>query len=70
MDTRCASRCQVVHGQWKRCIRPPGHDPNWERHLWVEAFDRSDGYPQAMVWDGDVAETPAATYNLHVVGAR
>lgn len=59
-EGRCRSRCQVVAGQWKYCIRVVDHR---ERHLWVESLDRSCGQPQLMVWDEDDAEQPA------VVGA-
>lgn len=55
LDHRCGAKCQVVLGQWKRCVRSVGHT---ELHLWVEDLTRSDGFPILIEWSADLAEVP------------
>lgn len=52
---RCMSRCELLPGQRKRCIRGRDHV---ETHLWVEALNRSDGRPMLAVWIADDADSP------------
>ena len=54
-DCRCRASCEVLPGTLKRCIRGQGHK---ERHVWIEALTRSDGFSQLMEWDAPDAMSP------------
>jgi hypothetical protein len=47
-DTRCLSKCEVIPGAIKRCIRP--HEHVEESHVWIESLSRADGPPRMVVW--------------------